>query len=188
MSSSSALHRSSLGKTARSLRPFVHCDSSPREAPAQSPSPSSSPKLRLLTSLSRAVEVQSTTLRFEQLAGRSAMLGTTTALCLELIRDGQPLLQQSTYSTAALASAGLVVMALAASLAAVQYRSTLSAPLLEAVISSLTAAKRSAASVSGSQVDSLVDYVVAKTFSMEVMRDLTDYNDLDVGSDASMSD
>ncbi|GFH07678.1 hypothetical protein HaLaN_02511, partial [Haematococcus lacustris] len=42
-------------------------------------------------------------------------------------------------------------MALAASLAAVQYRSTLSAPLLEAVISSLTAAKRSAASVSGSQ-------------------------------------
>lgn len=111
--------------------------------------------------------------RFEVFAGRSAMVGVSVALFVELLTE------DSFFSTGTnlldvtlLASLGLGTVTIAGLLAATSQR-RFASPLMEAVITSLTAAKRSAGSVTQRQVDGVVDDVFERTFDNEKLKDLT---------------
>jgi len=129
----------------------------------------------LLSNISKAVEIQASTSRFEVFAGRSAMLGTMTALCIESLTEESLIgAGAGTGVATALAAMGIASIVSGATLAAISRGSDAGVPaLLEPVITSLTAAKRSASGVSESRVDDMVDDVVLSAFTASMLLALT---------------
>ncbi|KAF5832859.1 hypothetical protein DUNSADRAFT_11079, partial [Dunaliella salina] len=137
--------------------------------PTTAPQQQRQPRLRVLSAISRAVEIQGLTAKFESIAGRSAMLGTTTALFIEgLTADG---LFHGGGDEFLLAG-GVSVILLSVLLAALQSSSPMDLPLLEPVMASLTSTKRSASAIQQAQVDSVVDDVMRTSFTASIMSSL----------------
>lgn len=108
---------------------------------------------------------------FETFAGRSAMVGFVVAVFCELVTE-QGLFHAVTLDDMkAMGAFSLTVITLSAVLATMSKR-RLGNRLTEAVISSLTAAKRSAGSVTQKQVDKAVDYFFEKVFNMSMVYSL----------------
>eukprot|EP00775_Hariotina_reticulata_P006814 gene6814-7030_t len=110
--------------------------------------------------------------QFEVIAGRSAMIGFLVAFTAELLTE------QSIFKTVDMqqawlyASHVLAAVLIAAAAAVAVNKQRLGAEIKEAVITSLTAVRRSAASVTGRQVDRAVDYVMSKAFDTSVVYNL----------------
>jgi hypothetical protein len=99
-------------------------------------------------------------------------IGFFVALGAELATE-QSIFRTVSASEAVTASAVLLgAVLLAAAAAAVNKRQNLGVDIKEAVITSMTAARRSAASVTGKQVDFAVDSVLSKVFDMGVIYSL----------------
>ncbi|PNH08066.1 hypothetical protein TSOC_005415 [Tetrabaena socialis] len=122
----------------------------------------------LLRSLCRAVEVDGQVARYETFAGRSAMLGISSAALVELVTDQGVVGAFNDVSAAAYLAAAGTVMAVSAALALA--RSNMDPlesgmELLETVYASLTAVRRSASSMSQAiEVDKAVDDLLTTTF------------------------
>lgn len=95
-------------------------------------------------------------------------IGVLVALCAEVLTEHSIFAHFSPDITATLSGLFMGAVSLAAA-AAFASKRRLGMELLEAVITSLTAAQRSAASVSGRQVDRAVDSVLNKAFSQGVI-------------------
>jgi hypothetical protein len=99
-------------------------------------------------------------------------IGFFVALGAELATE-QSIFRSVTPSEAVTASAVLLgAILLAAAAAAANKRQNLGVDIKEAVITSMTAVRRSAASVTGKQVDFAVDNVLSKVFDMGVIYSL----------------
>lgn len=112
-------------------------------------------KLPVMSLISACIEVEAQVQRFELVAGRSAMIGFLLAVFVELFTD-EGVFHVSSDVLSLFGSLSIVCLIGAVILAATSKR-RLGAPFKEAVITSLTAAKRSAASVTQSPVDKAVD-------------------------------
>lgn len=128
--------------------------------PAATPAAKTTPKpvrLTVLPRLAACVEMEDLVSRFENVAGRSAMVGFITALFAETVADDGLF---SNFTTAGLPGLASYIIGglLAGTLLALGTRETLGAAVQEAVITSLTARARSAASVSQQQLDDAVDF------------------------------
>lgn len=150
--------------------------------------PSAAPRrirFKLLPLVSRSVESSAQFAWFESVAGRSAMLGIAAAGTLEALTARSTFGELAAalglaeeFAAALLASCGAAaLLAVAAANAggsvgagssAGAGASALGARVYEAVLSSLTAARRSSASVSGRDVDAAVDYVVESFLTPDV--------------------
>jgi hypothetical protein len=105
-------------------------------------------------------------------------IGFFVALVAELSTE-QSIFRSVSASEAAVASAVLLgAISLAAAAAAVSKRQNLGVDIKEAVITSMTAVRRSAASVTGKQVDFAVDNVLSKVFDMGVIYSLLADDDI----------
>jgi hypothetical protein len=99
-------------------------------------------------------------------------IGFFVALGAELATE-QSIFRSVSASEAVTASAVLLgSILLAAAAAAANKRQNLGVDIKEAVITSMTAVRRSAASVTGKQVDFAVDNVLSKVFDMGVIYSL----------------
>lgn len=128
--------------------------------------------------LSAELSIQAATQRFERLAGRSAMIGVLVAVFAELLTDSSIFRHFSPDTVTFLGSLFMGAVSLAAA-AAFASRRKLGLELLEAVVTSLTANQRSAASVTGQQVDSAVDSVLNRVFDQSIIYSiLADEEDL----------
>eukprot|EP00878_Enallax_costatus_P005544 GHUV01005817.1.p1 GENE.GHUV01005817.1~~GHUV01005817.1.p1 ORF type:complete len:198 (+),score=42.04 GHUV01005817.1:167-760(+) len=135
-------------------------------------------RLPVMGLISALVDVQSQVQQLEELAGRTAMIGFIVALSAELLTE-RSIFKTVDYQQLALyGGAVLTAVILAAAAAAVSNKRRLGLDIKEAVISSMTAAQRSAASVTGKQVDWAVDNVVNKVFDMSVIYSLLADEDL----------
>lgn len=124
-------------------------------------------------------------LDFEALTATSCLstvlllqIGFFVALGAELATE-QSIFSSVSPSEAVIASAVLLgSILLAAAAAAINKRQNLGVEVKEAVITSLTAVQRSAASVTGKQVDGAVDNVLSKVFDMGVIYSLLADDDI----------
>lgn len=108
----------------------------------------------------------------------SLQIGFIVALSAELLTE-RSIFKTVDYGEIALyGGAVLTVCLLAAAAAAVSNKRRLGLDVKEAVITSMTAVQRSAASVTGKQVDWAVDNIVNKVFSMGVIYSLLADDDL----------
>lgn len=140
------------------------------------------PQFQLLRQISAVVEANDFVSRFETLAGRSAMIGFSVALVVEVLAgSAQPSglfggaftpIQAQSFLEAVIATVAASGMLAAAS------TRKLGATLTEPVIASLTAAFRSSSSISEKRVDQAVDYVLSTVFTAETLNTVT-YDDID---------
>ncbi|GLC40882.1 hypothetical protein PLESTF_001047300 [Pleodorina starrii] len=119
----------------------------------------------MIRSLAAAVELNSQVQRYETFAGRSAMVGLAVAAFIEVITDHSVFfpVNNDTATTYACVALGTLATAVGIAFARGQNDSTAAGTgidTLEAVYASLTAVKRSAASVTQAQVDKAVDYIL----------------------------
>lgn len=133
-----------------------------------------SSRVTVLSLMSSCVSIDAAVTKFEVLAGRSAMIGFLVAVGAELVTE-RPALSLSieqglAFSAAALGAVTLASLAAASKGSAGQIGDTLQ----EAVISSLTAVQRSAASVTQRQVDKAVDYLLETAFGSSVLGSMVD--------------
>ncbi|WIA40570.1 hypothetical protein OEZ86_013911 [Tetradesmus obliquus] len=134
--------------------------------------------LRVMSLISSLVDIEAQVQQFETVAGRSAMIGFFVALGAELATE-QSIFSSVSPSEAVTASAVLLgSILLAAAAATINKRQNLGVEVKEAVITSLTAVQRSAASVTGKQVDGAVDNVLSKVFDMGVIYSLLADDDI----------
>ncbi|KAF6258206.1 hypothetical protein COO60DRAFT_1520094 [Scenedesmus sp. NREL 46B-D3] len=134
--------------------------------------------LRVMSLISSLVDIEAQVQQFETVAGRSAMIGFFVALGAELATE-QSIFRSVSASEAVSASAVLLgAILLAAAAAAANKRQNLGVDIKEAVITSMTAVRRSAASVTGKQVDFAVDNVLSKVFDMGVIYSLLADDDI----------
>lgn len=113
--------------------------------------------LPVMSLISACIEMDAEVQRFELVAGRSAMIGFFVAIFVEVGTDNS--IFGVSDSALSLFGSLLVFSVVSAVVLAVNAKNRLGATFKEAVITSLTAVKRSAGSVSQSQVDKAVDYI-----------------------------
>ncbi|GIL79537.1 hypothetical protein Vretifemale_8858 [Volvox reticuliferus] len=111
----------------------------------------------MIRSLAAAVELNGQVQRYETLAGRSAMVGVAAAVCIELITEHSVFYPVNNDTAIMYACVALVTLATSVGIALAKGRSDspiagTGVDILEAVYASLTAVKRSAASVTQAQV------------------------------------
>jgi len=126
--------------------------------------------------VSAAIESQARVQQFEELAGRSAMVGFLVALAAEVATERSVFQALDAEQLSVVAGLSLASVGLAAGLAAT--KETQLSDITEAVISSCTAVKRSASSVTQQQVDKAVDYMMDKAFNMGVLYTIMAEDDL----------
>lgn len=93
-------------------------------------------------------------------------IGFIVALAAELLTERSIFSSVAPSEAAAASGILLTAVALAAAAAAVSRKQQLGLDIKEAVITSLTAAQRSAASVTGKQVDRAVDHILKNVFDI----------------------
>lgn len=127
-------------------------------------------RLRVIRLISACVEANASVIRFENLAGRSAMVGFLAAFLVELVVDGSGLFGNFGPEQASqFAACTALLVSVAAAVAASSTR-TLGRRFSEAVLASMTAVQRSRSSVTvggevdqvGGNVDKAVDFVLDK--------------------------
>ncbi|KAG2484518.1 hypothetical protein HYH03_016658 [Edaphochlamys debaryana] len=147
-------------------RSSLRCHASASVDPLAAPSPSGEPASvparprSMIRSLAASIEINGQVQKFESLAGRSAMIGVAVAMGIELITERGIFLPLTVDSALALGGAMIATVAGASWAALATLNTSTGEALLEAVYASLTAVQRSAASVTGTQVDKAVDYVL----------------------------
>ncbi|GLI68209.1 hypothetical protein VaNZ11_012553 [Volvox africanus] len=152
----------------KASRRAVSCHAKlPRDAVVNisTPTPQRTRSGSMIRSLAAAVELNSQVQRYETLAGRSAMVGVAAAVCIELITDHSVFYPVNSNTAIMYACVALATLASSVGIALAKGRSDspiagTGVDILEAVYASLTAVKRSAASVTQAQVDKAVDYVL----------------------------
>lgn len=122
----------------------------------------------VLSLLSACVEVNDQVRLFELLAGRSAMIGFLVALGVEGITE-KSVFSQLGEQDITLLCAVCLACTLSASILASMSTRRLGLQLQESVMSSLTAVKRSAASVTQQQVDKAVDYMIDQFWDRDLL-------------------
>ena len=95
-------------------------------------------------------------------------IGVAVAVVAELLTESSIFRHFSADTVASLGSLFMGAVSLAAAAACASKR-RMGVELLEAVVTSLTANQRSAASVTGRQVDTAVDNILAKAFDQGVI-------------------
>lgn len=130
-------------------------------------------KLRVLGLISACVESNAITQRFEELAGRSAMVGFAVAVAAELAAPQKGLFGSWDSGDVELYGATALLLVTASALLATMSKRRLGLKFKEAVITSLTAFSRSRGSLTNQTVDSAVDYVFQEVFDQDmVLRNL----------------
>lgn len=130
-------------------------------------------KLRVLRLISACVESNAITQKFEELAGRSAMVGFAVAVSAELAAPQQGLFGAWDSSDISLYAATAILLVTVSALLATMSKRRLGLKFKEAVITSLTAFSRSRGSLTNQTVDSAVDYVFEEVFDRDmVLRNL----------------
>lgn len=134
-------------------------------------------RLRVIRLISACVEANASVIRFENLAGRSAMVGFLTAFFTELVIDGRGLFGNLGGEQASqFAAFAVLLVSVAAAMGAASSR-TLGRRFTEAVLASMTAVQRSRSSVTvggevdqvGGNVDEAVDFVLDKCIPRGVL-------------------
>lgn len=120
--------------------------------------------------LAACCEVQEQVRRYEVLAGRSAMIGFAVALAVEGITEKGVFFGMAAETAVPYACGAASVLAVSALLAVARNQG-----LLEAVYASLTAVRRSAASVTEAQVDTQVDAILAECGGLAVLGSLLEH-------------
>lgn len=130
-------------------------------------------KLRVLGLISACVESNAITQRFEELAGRSAMVGFAVAVAVELAAPQKGLFGSWDSGDVGLYGATALLLVTASALLATMSKRRLGLKFKEAVITSLTAFSRSRGSLTNQTVDSAVDHVFQVVFDQDmVLRNL----------------
>lgn len=134
----------------------------------------------VLKMLAACCEVQDQVRRYEVLAGRSAMIGFAVALAVEGITEKGVFFGMAAETAVPYACGAASVLAGAALLAVARNQGSGAdgQGLLEAVYASLTAVRRSAASVTETQVDTTVDAILAECGGMSVLGNLLETDEL----------
>lgn len=143
------------------------------------PSQLENKQFKVLSLVASCVEINTNLAIFEELAGRSAMVGFAVAVCAELALPQSGLFGawgSDNYNTLLGASAALIAGAVILALSSKRQLGSLR--FQEAVLASLTALSRSASSITHRNVDSAVDYVFEQVFGSSFMdTDLLDIDD-----------
>jgi len=143
------------------------------------PSKLNDKSFKVLSLVASCVEINNNLAIFEEVAGRSAMVGFAVAVCAEVALPQSGLFGawgSENYTN--LIGASVALIAGAVVLAASSKRQLGSLLFQEAVLASLTALSRSASSITHRNVDSAVDYVFEQVFSSSFLdTDLLDIDD-----------
>ncbi|PNW80062.1 hypothetical protein CHLRE_08g376300v5 [Chlamydomonas reinhardtii] len=146
----------------------------------------------MIRSLAAAVELDGKVQRYETFAGRSAMVGVAAATVIELVTEQGVLGSVTAESVVTYIAATAAAVATAIGIAFFRSRSDNvtdlgGLELLEPVYASLTAVRRSAASVTQAQVDRAVDYlyetVLERRFDSFSIEGLLAASDADEGEE-----
>lgn len=131
----------------------------------------------VLKMLAACCEVQEQVRRYEVLAGRSAMIGFAVALAVEGITEKGVFFGMAAETAVPYACGAASVLAVSALLAVARNQGSGAdgQGLLEAVYASLTAVRRSAASVTETQVDTQVDAILAECGGLAVLGSLLEH-------------
>ncbi|KAG2430009.1 hypothetical protein HYH02_013837 [Chlamydomonas schloesseri] len=148
-------------KTSRKLAVACRATAEPVAAPTTAPPKRNASMIR---SLAAAVEHDGKVQRYETFAGRSAMVGVAAAAVIEVVTEQGVLGSLTAESAITYVAATAAAIATAVGVAFARSRSDRvedlgGLELLEPVYASLTAVRRSAASVTQAQVDRAVDYL-----------------------------
>lgn len=130
-------------------------------------------KLRVLRLISACVESNAITQKFEELAGRSAMVGFAVAVLAEILTPQQGLFGAWDRSDISLYGATATLLITVSALLATMSKRRLGLKFKESVITSLTALSRSRGSLTNRTVDNAVDHVFDQVFDKDmVLRNL----------------
>lgn len=135
---------------------------------------SSSKLVPIFDKIAACVAANDSVHRFETIAGRAAMIGFAVACFAELLLPHGGLFSSFSGTNLELfSSLALLAVAMSAGVATLS-KPRIGSQLKEAVLSSLTALKRSKSSLTSLDVDSAVDFVFDSVFSREMLADMLD--------------